>query len=122
MKLLLRCALFAAGLVACCLAATILCVTKACGAATIPTLTVASALLSPGLVLMSFIYQRLAVVLVDSLFAYVASPIPGILIDVLIYTAVFFVLARLGQAVVARRKIVNDRVTRPGMTTSNTIP
>ncbi len=121
MKLLLRCALLAVGLVASCVAATILCVAKGCGVATIPTLRVASALLWPGLALMGFFYHRLATVLVGTLFAYMASLIPGILIDVFIYAAVFFVLARLGQAV-ARRKIVDDRMTRPEITTSNTIP
>ena len=121
MKLFLRCTILAVGLVATSIAATILSLVKACGAAAIPLLKIASLLSWPGFVVMSFVYHRLAVVLVDSLFAYAASQVPAILIDISIYAAVFFVLARLGQAVGTRRTLPQERTTRPEVTTNGTI-
>jgi hypothetical protein len=121
MKLFFRCTILAVGLVATSIAATILCLAKACGAAAIPLLKIASLLAWPGFVLMSFVFHGLAVVLVDSLFAYAASQVPAILINISIYATFFFVLAKLGQAVVTRRTLRQERTTRPEITTDGKI-
>ena len=54
-------------------------------------------LLSPGLLLMGSVYRATGGLMRETFFAYVAALVPGVFIDVAIFTAIFFGLAKLAR-------------------------
>ena len=100
-KLLIQCTIGAFVFVVACIPAMIFCVTREWIIGTAAT----GALLSPGLLLMSVVYHGVGGTMRDTTSAQLAALVPGVLIDVAIYTALFFGLAKLAIAFVLKRAV-----------------
>jgi hypothetical protein len=109
-KLLIQCATGAFVFVTTCIATMILCIAREWILGMVATGT----LLSPGLLLMGAIYREAGGVMRDTMFAHIAALVPGVLIDVAIYTAVFFGLAKLARMLVLKRAVPCQPTTDDG--------
>jgi hypothetical protein len=106
-KLLIQCATGAFVFVTACIATMIFCIRREWILGMVATSTV----LSPGLLLMGAIYRTAGGVMRDTMFAHTAALVPGVLIDVAIYTAVFFGLAKLARILVLKRAVTFQPTT-----------
>jgi hypothetical protein len=106
-KLLIQCATGAFVFVTTCIAAMILCITREWIVGMVAT----STLLSPGLLLMSAVYRETGGIMRDTLFARIAALTPAIFINVAIYPAAFFGLAKLARKLVLKRAVPGQPAT-----------
>jgi hypothetical protein len=106
-KLLIQCVTGAFVFVTTCIVAMILCITREWIIGMVTT----STLLSPGLLLMGGIYREAGGTMRDTLFARLAALTPAIFINVAIYTAVFFGLAKLARLLVLKRAVPGQPAT-----------